>query len=188
MKPTARTLHLFAVVCFSLMQAPCLTAQEVPSNEPTAEHQWLGKFVGSWETTSTAAAEAGQGGAPMKGTIDSKMVGKYWLETSMTADIGGFSMLGRQTIGYSKKKGTYVGTWIDNTSDHMWQYTGAVDKSGKVLSLEAIGPDMSDPSKTALYRDMYEFVSKDEIKLTSSVQDAAGEWTDFMTGVAKRKQ
>ena len=188
MREKLQFLCLVVSISVALSPSSTLPAQEVPNNEASAEHQWLEKFVGKWQTTSTAPAEAGQGGAPMQGIIESKMIGKFWIENSMSADIGGFKMLGRQTIGYSSEKAAYIGTWIDNTSDHMWQYTGAVDESGKILSLKATGPDMSDPSKTALYRDMYEFVSKDEIKLTSSVQDADGKWIVFMTGVAKRKQ
>lgn len=181
--------HLWSlcVVLVSCLFGSTVQAQPAAS-QSQKEHKWLEKFVGSWETTSTAAAEAGGGDAPMKGTIESKMVGKFWLVTSMTADVGVFKMEGRQTIGYDSKKKAYVGTWIDNTGEFMWRYKGSVDKTGSTLALEAMGPDMADPSKEALYRDMYEFVSKDEIKLTSSVKGPDGKWIDFMTGVAKKKK
>lgn len=95
-------------------------------------------------------------------------------------------MLTRQTIGYSAQEKNCVGTWGDNNSDFPWQYKGSVDETGRTFTLEANGPSMSDPDKTALFRDMYEFVSVDEIKLTSSVQGPDGKWIDFVTGTAKR--
>ncbi|MFK7737485.1 MAG: DUF1579 domain-containing protein [Pirellulaceae bacterium] len=163
-----------------------VAAAQPAASSATTGAKWLEKFVGSWETSSTAAAEAGGGDAPMEGTIESKMVGKFWLVTSMTAELGAFKMKGLQTIGYDSKKKAYVGTWIDNSSEFMWHYKGSVDESGQVLSLEAMGPDMTDASKQVLYRDMYEFVSKDKIQLTSSVKGPDGKWIDFMTGIAKR--
>ncbi len=65
-------------------------------------------------------------------------------------------------------------------------YEGSVDKDGRMLSLLAEGPDMTEPGKTALYRDSYEFVSDDEMKIISSVKGPDGNWIDFMRGVGKR--
>lgn len=181
-------LRIFAAFCFTNLSSVTSVAQEVPQVEQSQQHKWLEKFVGHWETTSKSVATEGQPAATMNGEIKSEMVGKFWLVTKMSADLGEFKMDGRQTVGYDKTKRKYVGTWIDNTSDFIWHYQGSVDKTGKILSLEAEGPDMSEPGKSALYRDMYEFVSTDEIKLTSSIKGPDGKWIDFMTGTAKRKR
>ena len=165
-------LRIFVALSFTSLSCNSSFAQEIPQVEQSKEHKWLEKFEGHWETTSKSVATEGQPASTMHGAIDSEMVGQFWLVTKMSADLGEFKMDGRQTVGYDKEKGKYVGTWIDNTSDFIWHYQGSVDESGKILSLEAEGPDMSEPGKSALYRDMYEFVSKDEIKLTSSVKGA----------------
>lgn len=172
---------------FSIMLLACqATAQEVPGATP--EHKWLQRFVGEWETETLAKMGPDQPESKGTGQIKSTMLGEYWVLNEMSAEMGSFKVSGRQTIGYDKAKGKYVGTWIDNMSDFIWYYEGSVDKSGKILTLEAEGPDMSEPGKMALYRDIYNFVSEDEVKLTSTMQGPDGKWIDFMTGVSKRKK
>lgn len=172
--------------CMTILLTNAAFAQGFPVAEPTEEHKWLEKFVGKWTTTSTALMPDGTKSPEMKGTIDSEMVGKFWVRNKMSADAGGMKIDGRQTIGYSAEKKKFIGIWVDSTADFMWHYVGSLDDDRKVLTLEAEGPDMANPGKTALYRDIYEFVSADEVKLTSSVKGPDGEWIDFMTGTSKR--
>ncbi|MGE0694757.1 MAG: DUF1579 family protein [Pirellulales bacterium] len=70
---------------------------------------------------------------------------------------------------------------------HMWQCEGSTDASGKTLTLEAESPNFTEPGRTALFRDVYEFKSKDHIVQTSAMQDKDGKWTTFMTGNMRRK-
>ena len=170
------------LLLFALLASGRAKAQEIPMAEPTKEHAWLQKFEGKWETQMTSRG----GETIMTGTIESKMLGKLWVVNSMVAHAGDTRIEGRQTIGFDSKKGKYIGTWIDSTSEYTWQYEGVVDKDGRRLALDAEGPDMLDPSKLAKYRDSYEFTSEDEMKVTSSVQDANGNWIDFMQGTGKR--
>lgn len=155
-----------------------------PQAEPTAQHKFLKKFVGKWETKTSA--KQGEQETAMEGQIESKMLGQFWVVNRMTATLGEFKVVGRQQIGYSVKKKKFVGTWIDTTGDFIWHYEGSLSKNDTRLELIADGPDMTDPEKTAIYRDMYEFVSDNEVKLTSSVKGPDGKWIDFMSGTAKR--
>lgn len=173
------------VICSPFM---FLRAQEILPAEPASQHLWLDKFEGSWKTVTKAQMSPDQPESTMEGTIESKRLGAFWLVNEMTSEIDGVRVIGRQTIGYDRDKGKYIGTWIDNMTDYMWNYEGNVDETGMILSLEATGPDMTQPGKMALYRDRYEFLSKDEIRITSSAQDADGNWIDFMTGVGKRSK
>lgn len=176
---------LFLVATSSLPLAQSL-GQEFPATKVTKQHKWLQKFEGSWKTTSTAQVAPDAPASMMTGSIESKMFGDFWMINEMTTKFEEFDVVGRQTIGYDSAKDKYVGTWIDNSSDFMWEYEGSVDETGKILSLEAEGPDMSKPETMAQYRDMYEFISDDEIKFTSSFKGRDNEWIDFMTGTAKR--
>lgn len=180
-----RRLASFALCASILLTSITAVGQEMPNVEPTKEHLWLKKFEGQWKTVSNVVQD-GQAGPVLTGNIHSKMLGKFWVLNSMDSKIGDFEVQGRQTIGYDRTKKQFVGTWIDNTNDFIWHYTGTLDAGGKVLALVAEGPDMSEPDKQALYRDMYEFVSDDEIKLTSSVQGPDDKWIDFMAGTATR--
>ena len=166
-----------------------LLAQEMPPEvKPAKEHKWLKKFEGSWNSTAKTLSPTGEEGSPMVGTIEGKMIGEFWVTNTMSAKLGEFEMKGLQTIGYDKKTKSYVGTWIDSTGDFVWKYKGSVDKTGKILSLLAEGPDMTKPGKMAMYRDMYEFISDDEVRLTSSVKGPEGKWIDFMKGTSTRKK
>ena len=43
---------------------------------------------------------------------------------------------------------------------HLWLYEGELDAAGKVLTLDADGPSFTDPSATAKYQDVIEFVQR----------------------------
>ena len=164
-------------------------AEELPVDaNPTAEHQWLKKFVGHWESVSKGVMAEGQPPIESKGTITSKMFGEYFLVNEMAASLPGMEFKGIQTIGYDTKTKKYIGTWVDTTNGHMWKYEGSVDESGKKLVLEADGPDMTDPTKTTKYRDAYEFKTDDELIVTSSIKGTDGKWFTFMTGTSKRSE
>ena len=165
-----------ALICLTLFVAPAFS-QESSMDQETKEHlEWLTKFVGEWNVEH-------QGGA---GTLSCSMLGKYWLINNLEMGAQGTSVRAIQTIGYDPKEKQYVGTWVDSMNGYLWHYTGQVDESGNKLVLDAKGPDMTDPSKTANYRDAYEFKSPDHIHATASVQGDDGKWTTFMSSDAYR--
>ena len=163
-------------------------AQDIPQSEPTKEHEFLKKFVGKWEVETKGQAGEGQPEVAMNGTMEASMFGKFWMVNNCSYDMSGTPVMkGIQTIGYDADKKKYVGTWIDTMLNKMWMYEGTVDESGNKIMLEAEGPDMTDPKKTAMFRDSYEFKSDDEIIATSEVR-VNGKWVTMMTGTAKRKK
>ena len=178
---------LFSCFSAALLATTLLSAQNEPQlPEPQKEHQWLKQFVGEWDSVSMAASP-GQPEMECKGTMSARMLGGFWVDNESKANIMGSEINSIQTIGYNTEKKKYVGTWVDSAFNHMWQYEGAVDESGNKLSLEATGPDMTKPGKTANYRDSYEFKSADEIVVKSeTIID--GEWVTFMHGTMTRKK
>ena len=80
------------------------------------------------------------------------------MKGEMPAEMGGGKVTAVITLGYDAEKGTYHGTWIDSMHDLLWVYTGTLDSTGKILTLEAEGPNMMDPAdKTKVkYRDVIE--------------------------------
>ena len=70
----------------------------------------------------------------------------------------------------------------------MWKYVGSVDATGKILTLNAEGPNMHNPTKTAKYKDVFEVKGPDHHVLTSHILGDDGKWTKFMTANYKRKK
>ena len=70
--------------------------------------------------------------------------------------------------------------------NHMCTYEGSVDETGRILTLDAEGPDFEVAGKTRKYRDAYEFKSADHIASTSSMLGDDGKWVVFMTGNMRR--
>ncbi len=131
---------------------------------------WLKQFEGRWSTD-------------FNGTMNCRIIGDRWLINEISFGDGVFSV---QTIGYDKKQKKFVGTWVDATSDFIWRYTGTLDAAGKVLVLEAEGPDMNDASKMRQYRDTYEFKSNREIVSVTKILEG-DQWKTFNTGKMTRQ-
>lgn len=173
----------------TLLMASALVAQELPNfPPPQKEHEWLQQFVGEWESESEIVGGPGQPGMKCTGTMKCRALGGFWVVSDVKTEMPGFSVSAIQTIGYDPKAKKYVGTWVDSMMNHLWKYEGTVDKTGKILTLEAEGPDMVNQDKTAKYRDVYEFKSKDLIESSSLMQGEDGKWVEFMSGKVTRKK
>ncbi len=165
-----------------------VAAQEAPElPKPTPEHKWLEQFVGEWESVSEASFEPGQPPMKCSATIKAKMLGGFWMVSETQSEMLGTKVEAVQTIGYDPEKQKYVGSWVDSMVNHMWKYEGSVDASGKLLTLEAEGPNFMTSGKLTMYRDAYEFKTKDHIVATSSMRGEDGKWVVFMTGHVHRK-
>ena len=182
-----RQIHLTAWLM--LAGVTPLLAQEFPNfPKPTKQHEFLKQFAGEWETNSESVMAEGQPAMKCQGKIQAKMLGGFWVVLELESDMMGMKINALQTIGYDDTSKKYVGTWVDSMMNHLWKYEGTVDATGKILTLESEGPNFLEAGKTAKYRDVYEFKSKDLIITTSLAQDKDGEWITFMTGTAKRKK
>lgn len=178
----------FSLLAFCVVVVSAVQAQEPPQLPgPTKEHKWLQQFVGQWSTHSKADMGPGQPAMECEGSIVSRMIGGFWVVNEMKAEMAGSSMVGIQTVGYDAAKKKYVGTWVDSMVNYMWRYEGTVDKTGKILTLEAEGPNFMADGKLTKFQDVYEFKSADEIAIFSKMLGEDGKWITFMTGTAKRK-
>jgi hypothetical protein len=170
-----------------LISAGTTLAQEPPAMPaPSSEHVWLEKFVGEWVTKSEAKMGPDQPAMQCSGTLSSRMLGGFWVLNEMKGDMVGEPMTGVQTIGYDEARKMYVGTWVDSMTAYMWQYEGNVDATGKVLTLDADGPNFMSDGKLTKFQDIYEFKSNDEIVMTSRMMGNDGQWITFMSGTATR--
>ena len=182
-----RVMFWLALV-FSLNFHSALVAQVPEFPAPEKEHQWLQQFVGEWETHSEGSMGPDQPPITCKGQMKTRMLGEFWVINEMQADMKGTPMNAIQTFGYDTTKKKYVGTWVDSMMNHMWQYEGSIDETGKKLTMEAEGPNFIAPGKVTKFRDAYEFKTTDHIVATSSMLGEDGKWVVFMTGDIRRKK
>ena len=157
--------------------------------EPQKEHQWLQKLVGEW--TYEGEARMGPDQPPMKstGSESVRSLGGVWFLCEGQGEMpgGGGPATTLMTLGYDPQTKRFVGTWIGSMMTRLWVYDGALDAAETVLTLDAEGPSMTDPEKTAKYKDVIEFKSDDHRVLTSHVLGDGGTWHRFMTANFRRK-
>ena len=70
----------------------------------------------------------------------------------------------------------------------MWHYEGQVDSTGKVLTLEAEGPNFMSDGTTTKFEDIYEFKSENELSIQSRILAEDGKWITFVSGTATRSK
>jgi hypothetical protein len=156
--------------------------------EPQAEHLWLHQLIGEWSIESECIMGPDQ--PPMKTTGREvvRLLGQLWTIGEGTGDTpeGGCDSI--MTLGYDPQTKRFVGTFIASVMTHLWPYNGALDVTGKILTLDSEGPSFAGDGTMAKYQDVIEFITHDHRTLTARVQGADGSWQTFMTAHYRRKQ
>jgi hypothetical protein len=153
----------------------------MPKAEPQKEHQWLQILVGEWTLEDDKA--------PGQWTESVRSLHGLWILAEGQGEMpGGGAATTVMTLGYDPQKKRYVGTWIGSMMTHLWIYDGELDATGKILTLNSEGPDMSGEGKMVKYRDVIELKSDDHRVLTSHMLGEDGQWNQFMTAHYRRKK
>ena len=156
--------------------------------EPQKEHQWRQKLVGEWTSEAEAEMELGKPAEKCKGTEVVRSLGGLWILAEGKGEMpgGGLATM-LMTLGYDPQRKRFVGTWIGSMMTHMWVYDGGLDAAGRVLTLEAEGPNMAGPEgQMAKYRDVIELKSDGHRVLTSHMLGEDGTSRQFMTAHYRR--
>lgn len=156
--------------------------------EPQKEHEWLQQLLGEW--TFEAEADEGPGKPKVKssGAESVRSLGGLWTVAEGYGEMPGGGM-GQtlMTLGYDPKRSRFVGTWVGSMMTWMWVYDGALDASGRVLTLDSEGPDFFGQRETAKYQDVIEVVDADTRLLRSRNLGEDGQWREFMVARYRRK-
>jgi hypothetical protein len=156
--------------------------------KPQKEHEWLQQLVGDWSFEGECIMGPDQPPMTSTGAESVRSIGGFWTQGEGSGEMpGGGAMTSVMTLGYDPQKQKFVGTFIASMMTHLWLYEGALDASGKVLTLDAEGPGFSGDGKMAKYKDVITLNSDGHRTLTSSVQGDDGTWTQFMTAHYRRK-
>lgn len=149
--------------------------------EPQEEHQWLQKLVGNWRYESEMA-EPGEEPVKVTGTERVHTLGGLWFVAEGEGPMAGGSTSNTMlTVGFDPQRRRFVGSWVGSMMASQFVYDGELDSEKRSLTLYSEGPNMSDPSKTATYRDVIEFLSDDHRTLTGQLQNDDGTWTSLVT-------
>jgi hypothetical protein len=156
--------------------------------KPQKEHEWLEQLVGEWASEAEATMEPGQPPSKFKGSESVRSLGGLWVVAEGQAEMpdGGVGTM-IMPIGYDPERKRYVGTWVGSMMSHLWVYDGALDASGRVLTLDARGPDAFVEGRTATFQDVIEIVSADHRVLRSRMLGDDGTWREFMTAHYRRR-
>jgi hypothetical protein len=184
------TRILLAASMVLTLSAAIVQAEEMMHQmpQPTAEHQWLQQFVGEWESDTEAFMEPGKPAMHMKGTESVRPLGGFWTITEVKSTMMEMPFTGNMTLGYDADKKKYIGTWVDSMTGMLWNYEGALDASGKALTLEAEGYCPMRPGKLTKFREVLEMQDKNHKTYKSYMMDDDGTWVNMMTSRATRKQ
>lgn len=156
--------------------------------QPQAEHNWLQKLVGEWTYEGECSMGPDQPPSKTTGTEVVRSLGGLWVIGELNGGMpGGGLSTSLITLGFDPIKQKYVGTFVASVMTHLWPYVGTLDASGKKLSLDSEGPDFSGGPAMAKYRDVVELIDDDHRTLSSYLQDANGQWNQFMTMHFRRK-
>ncbi len=181
-----RNLITCFAVAIALFTSSVARAQTPEMPKPQKEHEFLHKFVGDWNSEMKMVPGPDQPAIECQGTQTARMLGGFWVISEGKGEMMGEPMDTVMQLGYDSKLKKYVGTWSDSCTDFMWKYVGTLE--GEKLTLETEGPNMTDPTKMAKYRDVVEFKDADHYTLSSSTQGEDGKWTTFVTGDYRRKK
>jgi Protein of unknown function (DUF1579) len=154
---------------------------------PTKEHAWLERFVGEWAYEHEAVVEPGKPSETFRGTESVRSLGGIWIMCEGRGAMpDGTPSVTIMTLGYDPTRSRFVGTFIGTMMQQMWIYEGTLNPEGTVLTLETEGPSFSGDGTTAKYIDTIEWKSADHRMLTSSYQEATGNYRQFMTAHYRR--
>jgi hypothetical protein len=156
------------------------TAPVVPA-EPQAEHLWLEKFLGEWESEGEADMGPESASEETSGEETVRSLGGLWVVAEGRGSMpdGGdaeYVMI----LGFDPIDARFVGTWTGSMMTHHWIYEGDLDDDSDELTLYAEGPDMSAAGGTAMYKDVHTFTDDDHRVLRSYMQNKEGGWRQFV--------
>ncbi len=170
-----------AVLLTALGGAPA-GAQET---DPVA---FLEAMTGDWSIVAEGVLGPGQDPVRTESREEARLLGSQWLVAEASAvTAGGRPYTSMWILGWDPHEEHFVGTWIASIQTHKWRFTGTLDESGKVLTLETEGPIMGNPANTTRYREIIELVDHDHRTIRSLILGPDGEWFPFARAEYRRE-
>lgn len=171
---------ILGLVLILLCGSSVAVAQGPPEMpQPVAEHAWLERLVGEWETEIEMFVP-GQDPMTGKGRETVRAVGGFWVVSEQQSEMMGQPFTGLLTLGYDAAGKQYIGTWVDSMSGALWTYHGALNASQNTLTLSTEGFCPANPGELSQFKEVLELKDQNHKIFTSSIQGPDGEWTPVM--------
>lgn len=160
--------------------------------EPQQKHQWLQKLVGEWTYEGECPMGPDQSPSRYQGTERVLSIGGMWVLGEGEGEMpGGGTARMLITLGYDPNRKRYVGTWVGSMMAYLWVYEGELDASGKVLTLNSVGPlfgsdGTPDWSRMIQYKDVIEFHDDDHRTFSGHMLGEDGQWVQIMSSEYRR--
>lgn len=157
--------------------------------EITAEHRWLQALAGEWTYEGECSMGPDQPGMKFAGSETMRSVGEAWIVGEGKGTMpDGSPATTLITVGYDPAKKSFVGTFVGSMMTHLWVYErGSLDAAGKVLTLEAEGPNCMAEGQTAKFRDVVTVEGPDSRVFQGHILGPDGQWHVMMTTRYTRK-
>lgn len=91
-----------------------------------------------------------------------------------------WTTVGSSPFGFDPRKERYVGTYVDDTCNHLWVYEGTMNADATQLTLHAEAPELAPQGSGGRVREVYDFSDPERIVLTSYTWEA-DRWRVFST-------
>jgi len=167
---------LFAV--FALL-AGCAAAKPdvaTAQAESAATTAFLERLTGDWSYDSEAMIDPTEPWAQGTGESSGRMLGQWIVFEGRDTTSPAHPMTHMLRIGYDAHERRIVASWVDSVQTMRWSYSGTLE--GDVLTLEAVGPNPADRSKSFRYRHVITITGPDAHTGASAVR-MKGEWVEF---------
>lgn len=149
---------------------------------------FLERLTGEWSMVAEATLGPGQEPVRTEAREVARLLGGKWLVAESTGNAPhGQPVTSIRTLGYDPAEERFVGTWISSMQSHLWTYSGTLDESGSVLTMDTEGPIMGDPTRTARYREIIEIEDDDLHVVRSMILGPDGEWFEFARAEYRRE-
>jgi len=157
--------------------------------EPQKEHAWLHRLIGDWSFKGECIMDPAEPPVQSVGEVTVRSLDGLWILCEGISDaLDGTPVPSVITLGYDPQKQRFVGSFVAGCMTHLWIYDGALDETGKVLTLDTEGPGFSEDGALAPYQDIIEIESDDHWMLKSRMRGDEGQWIQFMTAHYRRQK
>ena len=155
----------------------------------TKEHAWLQRIVGEWTGEGTAEMGPGQPTQTFNVEESVRPIGDVWIQGEGRGKMpDGTPSTTLVTLGFDPDRKRFVGTFIGSMMTYLWIYDGELDRSERILTLNAEGPSMAGDGKMAKYQDIVEVKDENHRTLSSQILMPDGTWTKIMTAHYRRRR
>jgi len=110
---------------------------------PGKAHEFLKKFVGSWDMEVKSWMKPGDPPATSAGTQTNQLIfGGRYVEIKLEIVMGTMKLTGMEILGYDLFENKYTNFYIDDSTTAFTVVTGGLDPSGMALTQTGMSPDI----------------------------------------------